>query len=321
MSDLGKILKEERERQKKDIGEVSKETRISKAAIMAIEEGKFSELPSYVHCYGFVKKYADFLGINFEEIKGLFDSECSKENFHSDDDQKNESTNYNIGEKKPKTAGIIISLIIVILAGFLTYYFIFSDSNKEIVSKSSGVDQNEPMIVGNTALDNNSEEDVGSAEPSETVLTNGDNVKDGKSPEDNGSEVSGADAQKMPDATAEENATEQTSEITPYEIASELSSEGEDEKDIYTVNLEFSDICWVHVDIDGERQMDFIAEKGLRKSIDFSDYFIMDIGNAAAITISYGDNVFSNLGGYRQPVKNLKFIMDNGSLTYSKVNN
>jgi hypothetical protein len=67
--------------------------------------------------------------------------------------------------------------------------------------------------------------------------------------------------------------------------------------------------------------MDFIAEKGLRKSIDFSDYFIMDIGNAAAITISYGDNVFSNLGGYRQPVKNLKFIMDNGSLTYSKVNN
>ncbi len=324
MSDLGKVLKEERERQGKDISEVSKETHISKAAIMTIEEGRFSELPSYVHCLGFVKKYADFLGIDFEEIKELFNAECKKKDFSPGENHEMERVDYNIGEKNTKTVGIVIFLIIVLLAGGLTYFFVFSDSSKNILPKSAGTNQKEAIVDEDTISDNNSEKNT-DTQPSETDLTHEKTERNGEQPIGNSSHnFSGNimnNATENMHVSVKNNMVEQESEITPYEIANELNPKKEQEKEIYTVNLEFSDTCWVHVDIDGERQLDFIAGKGLIKSINFSDYFLIDIGNAAAITISYGDDVFSHLGGYREPVKNLKFIMDNGSLTYSKINN
>lgn len=68
MSELGNLLKSTREEQKKSMQDVVDDTRIRENFIKIIEEGRFKDLPSYLHAYGFVKKYAEFLNLDYENV-------------------------------------------------------------------------------------------------------------------------------------------------------------------------------------------------------------------------------------------------------------
>lgn len=79
MSELGNLLKKVREDQGKTLASVKNDTRIQEAFLIAIEAGDYKSLPSYLHAYGFVKKYAESLGLDYDkDIKGIFDKECPK---------------------------------------------------------------------------------------------------------------------------------------------------------------------------------------------------------------------------------------------------
>lgn len=66
------ILREERERKGLSLEEVEKTTKIRKEFLIAIEEGKFHNLPSESYALGFVKNYASFLGLSENKIAPLF---------------------------------------------------------------------------------------------------------------------------------------------------------------------------------------------------------------------------------------------------------
>lgn len=320
MSDLGKLLNEKREESGKSISEVSKATRISKQAIEHIENGKFENLPSYVHCFGFVKKYAEYLGINFDDIRSIFEAECKKDFFDEGAEGTNFIIDYNAGEKSKKTP-IVTSIIVIILflGAVLIYVFGFSGlQDKLFPGNEIKIGDNEST---EEVTDNNSPLKADNITPGNTDPKN--MIKDNLS--DNKSEVNKILSDNSTDNTkAVDNKTvngNNSDEITPYEITRELNKEKKPDNKTFEVQLKFSDICWVHIDLDGSKQMDFIAKKGSAKNIEFSDYFLIDIGNAAAISISYKEDTYNNLGGYREPVKNLKFVVDNGTLSYSKINN
>ncbi len=66
--------------------------------------------------------------------------------------------------------------------------------------------------------------------------------------------------------------------------------------------------------------MDFIAEKGNQREIIFHDNFVMDIGNAAVVSLSYNNRTIAGLGAYKQPIKGLKFtVNDKDRLSYTTV--
>ena len=79
MSELSELLKNRRLELKKTPIDVSTDTRIRVQYIEAIDNGDYKSLPSYLHTYGFVKQYAEYLGFSFDEIKELFQKECPKE--------------------------------------------------------------------------------------------------------------------------------------------------------------------------------------------------------------------------------------------------
>ena len=128
MSELGNLLKSTREEQKKTIQDVVDDTRIRENFIKVIEEGRFKDLPSYLHAYGFVKKYAEFLNLDYENVVWpLFAEECPKEGAPAQpkDITKEEYTpsttetsfleNEKKGSKKPFT--IILFIIVLLLIG------------------------------------------------------------------------------------------------------------------------------------------------------------------------------------------------------------
>ena len=65
---VGRVVKSAREGKNLSVDEVARATRIRKEFLVAIEEERFEALPGDVFARGFVKSYADFLGLDGKQI-------------------------------------------------------------------------------------------------------------------------------------------------------------------------------------------------------------------------------------------------------------
>lgn len=120
---LGEQLKNFRSEGRVSLGEVARETKIPVKYIEMIEEGKYDLLPPDVYVKGFLKAYADFLGVDSRKIINLYQRE------------KDIKSNLSGGEKKmpPKKknmnrfvvtprAIIAVSVAVVVFGGFSYLY-------------------------------------------------------------------------------------------------------------------------------------------------------------------------------------------------------
>ena len=72
MIQVGAILKEARLKKRLSIEDVEKTTKIRAKFIRGIEENEFESIPSLVYTKGFIKNYADFLGLDSSLILAFF---------------------------------------------------------------------------------------------------------------------------------------------------------------------------------------------------------------------------------------------------------
>ncbi|HLM83640.1 MAG TPA: RodZ domain-containing protein [Candidatus Bathyarchaeia archaeon] len=120
---LGEQLKNLRAEGRVTLFEVSRETKIPVKYIEMIEEGKYDKLPPDVYVRGFLRAYAEFLGVDEKKIINLYQRE------------KDIKTNLNGGEKKPpkkktKMSRFVItprifiaaSITVVVIGGFSYLY-------------------------------------------------------------------------------------------------------------------------------------------------------------------------------------------------------
>lgn len=71
------LLREARESSGLDLGEVAAQLRIRRVYLQAIEDGRFDELPGPVYAVGFVRAFAEQLGLDGEEMVKRFKAETS----------------------------------------------------------------------------------------------------------------------------------------------------------------------------------------------------------------------------------------------------
>jgi hypothetical protein len=74
---LGEVLRAERERQGVGLDQIEAATRIRTAQLRAIEEDRFDALPAEAYARGFVRAYADQLGIDADATVRLFNDQWS----------------------------------------------------------------------------------------------------------------------------------------------------------------------------------------------------------------------------------------------------
>lgn len=72
MKKLCELLTERREHLGLSIDQIAHETKIRKEFIVAMEEGRYKDLPSDSYAMGFVKTYASFLGMSEDKAMALF---------------------------------------------------------------------------------------------------------------------------------------------------------------------------------------------------------------------------------------------------------
>jgi cytoskeletal protein RodZ len=73
MEEIGRKLKDRRERLGLTLEEVERSTRIRANRLEALESGEFDTLPSEVQARGFLRNYADYLDLDPEEILASYD--------------------------------------------------------------------------------------------------------------------------------------------------------------------------------------------------------------------------------------------------------
>jgi cytoskeleton protein RodZ len=72
MSSIGETLRRERLRQNLDLGQISRELKISPRFLEAIEDERFERLPAAVFAKSFVRQYAGMLGLDQDELAAEF---------------------------------------------------------------------------------------------------------------------------------------------------------------------------------------------------------------------------------------------------------
>jgi cytoskeletal protein RodZ len=121
---IGNYVKKIREKQEISLEEVSKNIDVNIKYLLAIENGKYEELPKGIYSKIFFKKYINFLGINHKNIVNDFVREQNRNQKFESNIFFNKVVNWKNLLSLPKVIrNLIIFFIIIICLVYLLFYF------------------------------------------------------------------------------------------------------------------------------------------------------------------------------------------------------
>lgn len=148
-------LKETRISKNLSIEDVSKATKIKTSFIVDIEAGEYGKLPSISYAQGFVRNYADFLGLNEEDILPLFRREFDAEKTYKVLPKGFEAREeFSLSRIKLGQTIIFIAFILIVFFSYIFYQYRYAFLNPPlyIVFPKDGsiVRSSEVTVVGRT---------------------------------------------------------------------------------------------------------------------------------------------------------------------------
>ena len=179
---LGKVLKDERDRQGINIEDLSERLKITIPNLQSIEAGSTDGLPSELYFTLFAKSYAEALGVDYTRTVEAIKSDVSEASEKKVESKKTEKKSENGSEEESesqllKKSGIALAVIIGLFLIFLgVNKFLFSDNSTDMQNyESSSTTEKQRDVQEEQALDeaykNYDWENKEYKEPSKLVLT------------------------------------------------------------------------------------------------------------------------------------------------------
>ena len=140
---VGAMLKEMRLQKGLKIAEISKHLCIRKHYIEAIEESDYKEIPAFPYGIGFIRSYANFLGLNGENIVDLY-----KEETQGDKTKDSKILEPQKDAVMPEIRYLLISILAIIL--IYVVWMVFNSKEEAIVenlAEQNSVVLNEEAVV------------------------------------------------------------------------------------------------------------------------------------------------------------------------------
>lgn len=138
MSELGKKLRDARIEKGYTLNTLQQMTKIQKKYLVAIEEGKFSEMPGNFYARAFVKQYADMVGLDGDELLLEYQDELEQSNREQMDVTPETQSDFALPSRlartkeKKENSGLdtltkylpVVALVLVVMAimSVLAYY-------------------------------------------------------------------------------------------------------------------------------------------------------------------------------------------------------
>lgn len=141
MIQAGQKLHEARLKKGLTLSEVSMATKIKAAFLLAIEKGEYQKLPEKTYAQGFVRNYAEFLGLPKNEILALFRREFDEKKIYKvlpEGLAKREDFSLHGAKLQQTTIAVICIFILLVAYILLQYRYVFLNPPLEIISPKEG---------------------------------------------------------------------------------------------------------------------------------------------------------------------------------------
>tara|TARA_B100000315_G_scaffold254809_1_gene296658 strand:- start:6718 stop:8226 length:1509 start_codon:yes stop_codon:yes gene_type:complete len=139
---IGDLLRASRNRRDEELREVSDALRIRQVYLEAIENNKFEELPGTIYAIGFIRTYAEYLGLDGEEVVRRYKSESTSA------ERMQDLTFPSLVPEHGIPGGAIVMLGLVLAAiGYGSWYYV-STKNIFVTEQVPAVPEKLAAIVG-----------------------------------------------------------------------------------------------------------------------------------------------------------------------------
>lgn len=167
MRNISDILREEREKKGLSLDDVVAALKIRKNFIINIEKGDFEPLPSESYAMGFVKNYADYLGISSTRAAALFRREYEAKQIEVI--PKFRKTSRLPGKRlfSRSAKGYVVTAIIIVAVVYIAFQFSFLFTGPKLSLKTP---RNGSVVASGVVFV------TGKTDPYATVTVNGENV-------------------------------------------------------------------------------------------------------------------------------------------------
>ncbi|MFP4098114.1 MAG: helix-turn-helix domain-containing protein [Alphaproteobacteria bacterium] len=147
-TDVGEALRRVREFYGKSILDVERTLRIRGSQIDAIERGDFSVLPGRVYAIGFVRSYAEYLGLDGDRIVYLFKAQYM-------DGQGQDALSFPVPASETKTPAVwLVSLTLIASSVFMFAWHYFNRPDRSVVQSIVSLPEHIETYVNEEILTN-----------------------------------------------------------------------------------------------------------------------------------------------------------------------
>jgi len=299
---IGKFLKNQREAQGVSLENIARDTHISERYLEAIEQEDFKKLPGTFFVRGFIKTYADYIGLDSREIlenyRNCFEKyDESKRQSIIGQDFKKRPIALAAAKKKKNFWPAIIGFLLIVGSGLYFMYFMQINGRIAMEQWTGGIEKKEFVKQGIPGPVNNSgalspvPPDHSASMPRDAGDAHSIPVPLPKSP---GHEITIEEAPETPSGKGATEASDTSEDEKPPEKilnpaafgppAEEARPEGGKE---LILSMKANADAWIRLQIDGsEDWKDFILKEGERVTFKAHEQFSLSSGNARAVELS-----------------------------------
>ncbi|MBP02132.1 MAG: hypothetical protein CMM25_04945 [Rhodospirillaceae bacterium] len=151
INSIGDLLCSERMRINADLQEIAELLRIRYSYLVAIEDGRYDDLPGLVYSRGFIRAYADYLGLDGAEVVKQFRKERELPAATISAASAPDFEDFSLDDGVP--TGSILVLALAMGAIMYTSWFVLFVSNNQTVDLIQAVPERMSALLGNNELE------------------------------------------------------------------------------------------------------------------------------------------------------------------------
>lgn len=289
MASFGAQLKQEREKQKVTLDDISLTTKISTRMLRALEEEQFDQLPGGIFNKGFIRAYARCLGMDEDQAVADYLAATSPSGKKPEDDDQaplvvppsREEFRENTGSAAGLPWGTLAVVLLIAALGFTGWGFYSRQSQKETPAPAA----NSPAVSPLAESDRSPSQPASDSAPAPAA-------------------VAQPSQQTIPSPAGDHST--QTPIASQSVSKPETSPPPTPQPGRFSVRIKAREDSWLSVSIDGEVSTHGLLSAPAEKSIRANQEITIKAGNVGALDFDFNGKKLPVQGGYGE-VKTLVF--------------
>ncbi|MFP4480464.1 MAG: RodZ domain-containing protein [Desulfohalobiaceae bacterium] len=285
--EIGELLRQQREEQGWSLDEIHQKIKISPSCLHNIEQGVLDDLPHPVYVKGFIKNYAYFLGLDSERLSQEFAQSLA---LHEDEEEEAAGAEpvLTIASQRSRFwrwISILVSLLLLLLLGYLVYDLFLSPSVEEQSQEETVLENQE-----------SNDQDQNAAKQSDTS-SEGDGNSDQAEIELEFEPLPVPDSEKkekvamLPEERAGEDSEQPQEENESSELQAQALPEEQDQDQVHTLEVSAQEACWLQAEVDEETR-EIYLRPGESVSFKFWEELRLKLGNAGGVQLFFNDQEY-----------------------------